>query len=227
MKPVGKVLLLFLFAIAMAYLEASVVIYLREILYGGGRVPLFPLRPFKGQLLWIEMGREAATLLMLVTLGFISFRTLKGRVAAFFFTFGLWDILYYAWLKVLIGWPLSWGEYDILFLLPVPWIAPFIAPMLIALLFSAASLYVMLHDPPIRTRYLLLSLAGGALSFISFVYIGITQGSRGKVPLEPKGFPWAIYTAGFLLMALGFYLALAKKSPGKVPDKSGDPEKGD
>ncbi|RKZ04620.1 MAG: hypothetical protein DRQ04_00740 [Candidatus Hydrothermota bacterium] len=226
LNPIHKVLLLSLFAVSMAYVEASVVIYLREILYGGGKVPLFPLRPFKGQLLLIEMGREASTLLMLLSVGFISFRSLKGRAAAFFYTFGLWDIFYYIWLKILVGWPLYWGEYDLLFLIPLPWIAPFIAPVFIALFFSASSLYVMLRDPPIDFRYLFLALAGGFLDFLSFIYIGIAQGGSEKIPEEPGSFPWAIYIAGLLMMVAGFYLALARSSPGEITENGDTPEKG-
>jgi len=226
LKSTSKVILLSFFAVSMAYVEASVVIYLREILYGGGKVPLFPLRPFKGQLLWIEMGREASTLLMLLSVGLISFRSFKGRAAAFFYAFGLWDIFYYVWLKILIGWPIYWCEYDILFLLPLPWIAPFMAPVLIALFFSASSLYVMLRDPPVNFRYLSLALAGGFLDFLSFIYLGIAHASDGTAPAEPGGFPWAIYITGLLMMLAGFYFALTKSSPDQIAYNGSTPEKG-
>jgi hypothetical protein len=120
-----RLLVVGLYAAGMAWVEAAVVIYLRTMI---GRVvpyqpdPL-PLGPggFGYGLAWIELVREVATLLMLVTTGWLAGRTVRSRSAYAIFAFGVWDILYYVFLYVMSGWPASLLDWDILFLLPLPW----------------------------------------------------------------------------------------------------------
>ena len=126
-----KLFWLILFVAAMAYLESAVVVYLRLIYYPEGFE--FPLKIISGSTIWIEVGREAATLIMLTSVGILSASTGPGRFAAVCFIFGVWDIFYYIWLWIFIGWPQSLLTWDLLFLIPAPWIGPVITPVLVSI----------------------------------------------------------------------------------------------
>jgi hypothetical protein len=56
----------------------------------------------------------------------------REKVVVFLWTFALWDISYYAWLRLTIGWPASLINSDVLFLIPVPWVAQVWFPMLVS-----------------------------------------------------------------------------------------------
>lgn len=120
-----------LFAIAMAWLESAVVVYLRELYYPDGfRFPLVPIGP---RVAWIELGREAATLVMLFAPGALVARRRLLRFAWFCVLFGVWDLFYYIWLKAFLDWPTDLLTPDILFLIPTPWVGPVLAPCIVAL----------------------------------------------------------------------------------------------
>jgi hypothetical protein len=119
------------FAIAMAYLESAVVVYLREILYPEGFD--FPLSQMPVRLAVTELLREAATLAMLVTLGIIAARRFSTGFAWFIYAFAIWDIFYYVFLWFLLGWPPSLLTWDILFLIPTTWTGPVLSPVLVSL----------------------------------------------------------------------------------------------
>lgn len=120
-----------LFSIAMGYLEAAVVVYLREIYYPAGFD--FPLKPIPLSGIKTELLREASTLIMLVGIGVLSGKTRSQRLAFFLMTFGIWDIFYYIFLKITLDWPASFFTWDILFLIPIPWVGPVLAPCLLSL----------------------------------------------------------------------------------------------
>ena len=133
-----RLLLIYLFfGISMAYLETAVVVYLRLLYYPHGF--RFPLMQIPFHIALIETGREAATLLMLWLVARMAAKSFKEQFALFIYTFAVWDIFYYIWLEVLLGWPQGVWDWDILFLIPVPWIAPWLAPAIVsaALIFSA------------------------------------------------------------------------------------------
>ena len=89
----GRIITLAVFAIAMAFLEAAVVVYLRELYYPEGFS--FPLKMIPPKIYTIELGREAATIMMLAAVGWFSGRNFKSRFAGFAMAFGVWDIFYY------------------------------------------------------------------------------------------------------------------------------------
>jgi len=205
-----KVSLLGLFAIAMAYLEAAVVVYLRELYYRDNILSLFPLRTFTAMDLRIEIFREFSTLVMLILVSLFAFRQRTKRWAAFFFTWGMWDIFYYVWLKILIGWPVHWTDWDILFLIPVPWLAPFISPVIVALIFIIGGLLVILKNvEKLRREYLLLALIGAVLIFLSFIWKVIFT-KVDALYITQGGFPWPLYIAGLILIVGGYILAFRK-----------------
>src|ERR1035437_9142084 len=118
----------------MAYMESAVVVYLQRAI---GMTPeeLFPLRQADvvGNLVAIEVGREFATMAMLVALGCLVGRRAVDRLAWTAVAFGVWDIFYYVWLWVLIGWPHSPNTWDVLFLIPGPGGGPVLGPVALGL----------------------------------------------------------------------------------------------
>ncbi|MBN1621366.1 MAG: hypothetical protein JW871_02105 [Endomicrobiales bacterium] len=151
-----KLFILTLFGIAFGYLEASVVIYLRELYYPFGfHVPIevgFPwikfgiipqLKPVPLEILFVEIGREISTIIMLATLAWISAENWKQRLAYFLWPFAIWDIFYYIFLRMIINWPESLGTIDILFLIPLPWIAPVWMPVLGSMVFLITSIFLL------------------------------------------------------------------------------------
>lgn len=129
-------LLVCLFALTMAYFEASVVVYLRELYYPYGFS--FPLTDIPDKILIVELGRESASLLMVFSVAWAAGRTLPRRVGFFLIVFAVWDIFYYVFLRLFLGWPVSLLDWDILFLIPFPWIAPVLAPVL-----ASVSMFLM------------------------------------------------------------------------------------
>ncbi len=118
---IARSILLAAFAVAMAFVEAAVVVYLRAVLGAG---PLFPMKDLPPLLLSIEIGREAATLVMLAVVAALAVRGAARRIGAFLLLFSVWDVFYYVWLRVATGWPSGVEEWDILFLVPLPWVGP-------------------------------------------------------------------------------------------------------
>jgi hypothetical protein len=116
------------FAVAMGFLEGIVVVYLRELYYPDGFD--FPLKLMSPDLVTIEWIREIATLVMLAGVGILTGRNGIQRLLYALFAFGIWDIFYYVALKLLIGWPASLLTWDLLFLIPVSWLGPVLAPVL-------------------------------------------------------------------------------------------------
>lgn len=146
-----------LFATAMGYVEAAVVVYLRDHYYPNGfpvpvqlgrapirftRIPEFegrmPLRTLR-----TEVGREAATIIMLLTLALLGGESLRHGLGVFLLAFGVWDITYYLFLKLLIRWPESLKTLDVLFLIPVPWIGPVWLPVSISAVMIAIGVWLM------------------------------------------------------------------------------------
>jgi len=116
------------FAIAMAFLESAIVVYLRAIYYPDGFI--FPLKLIAGQIAITELWREVATMVMLITVAVIVSKRTIERFAWFIYAFAIWDIFYYIFLYYLLGWPSSLLTWDILFLIPVTWTGPVLAPVI-------------------------------------------------------------------------------------------------
>ena len=196
--PVGNFVALFGFAVGMAFVEAAVVVYLRELYYPGGFS--FPLKTLPTDLAIVEISREVATLLMLATVGWLSARNFFSRFAGFAMAFGVWDIFYYIFLKLTLNWPASLMEWDILFLIPLPWVGPVIAPVLVSISMIAAGILIWHRNSrndllkPTRWHWLLELLAG-------FIIIGsfLTNINAVLNQTMPEPFHWEIFLSGLVL----------------------------
>lgn len=203
-----KLIYLTVFALAMSFVESSVVIYLREIYYSPHILEIFPLKAFHPLDLRVEVFREFATICILFAVSCVAFDRKEDRWSGVFFLWGLWDIFYYVWLKIVINWPQGIRTWDILFLIPVPWVAPFVTPVIISLIFIVFSLYIILKRPSIEIKFLVITLIGGMLAFISFILPALKSGGRFYAA-KPVHFPWLLYTAGIILIVAGAGLAVS------------------
>ncbi len=160
------------FAVAMGFLEGIVVVYLRELYYPEGFD--FPLKLMSPELVTIEWIREIATLVMLAGVGILTGRNGIQRLLYALFAFGIWDIFYYVALKLLIGWPASLLTWDLLFLIPVSWLGPVLAPVLNSVtMILMALLLVGRQERGYRIKFSLtdwILIFGGAL-IILYTYL--------------------------------------------------------
>ena len=183
MKQITKTIIwLTLFSIAMGYLETSVVIYLRKIYYPEGfKFPLIPVSP---DIAITEFFRELATIIMLVGVGVMAGKNSLQRFAFFIFSFAVWDLFYYIFLKVLLDWPESLFSWDILFLIPVPWVGPVLAPCITSLtmiLLTFTIVYFQKKDKPIQVTFFewILFIFGSLTSIVSFMWDYVIYLSQG------------------------------------------------
>ena len=130
-----------LFSIAMGMLESSVVIYLRELYYPAGFS--FPLQATSYTIAVTELFRELATLIMLLGIGILVGKNKQERFAWFIYSFAIWDIFYYIFLFLIIDWPLSLIDWDVLFLLPMMWVGPVWAPVLLSFFMIVLALSIL------------------------------------------------------------------------------------
>jgi hypothetical protein len=145
----NRSVIVFVYALAMAWVESSVVFYLRTSI--NRLVPYQPNPlPVSNGFAMAELIREAATIVMLFAVGWLAGRTWRSRLAFTLLAFGTWDVAYYVWLMPLTGWPRSITDWDILFLIPLPWWGPVWAPLSIAILMICFGAVVGRHDLPER-----------------------------------------------------------------------------
>jgi hypothetical protein len=205
-----------LFGFAFGQVEAAVVVYLRTIsapirtslgLPAYEPLPLYTAAHLGAlqNLIFIELGREAATLLMLAAVALAVGRNARSWLAAFSLAFGVWDLTFYFWLKVMIGWPASLGTWDLLFLLPVPWAAPVAAPALVALSLAVGGALALARLPDSVPRSSWGLLLGGALVLLTAFMWDWRYWVGGGMP---RSFPWLMYGLGLGLGVGGFLLAM-------------------
>ena len=195
-----------IFAMAMAWVESAVVYYLRTMINRIEPYQPNPL-PIIGGLGPAEMVRELATMVMLLAVGILAGRNWRSRLGYSAIAFGVWDIFYYLFLKVMCGWPHSLLDWDILFLLPLPWWGPVLAPVLIALLMILWGTVVS-SWPIERARdgwkAWALNFSGVALALYLFMADSIRVAHGGVDALRnvlPQSFNWPLFCVALVLMA--------------------------
>lgn len=200
----ARYLWLWAFAIAMGWFEASVVVYLRELYYPEGF--RFPIVIASRLVTIVEVTREAASLLMLLAVAHLAGRSFLERFAAFMLAFGAWDLFYYAFLRLILGWPAAPGDWDVLFLIPLPWLAPVWAPMLVAVALVGAGSWILLTpERPHRlaARDWIVEILAGLLIVASFLADWRVV-PEGRVP---EAFAQWLFWPG-LLLGVGWFAAL-------------------
>jgi len=195
---------LMVWGIAFGYVEASVVVYLRELYYPEGFA--FPAVIIPDHIMLTEVLREAATLLIMWATVCLVYKRLQSRIAAFVILFGVWDVFYYIFLKLILNWPESLGTWDILFLIPAPWLGPVWAPVLVSIGFIYAGTITLIrnhqnHFLHFSRGFILLEIFAALLIIISFMIPGSSVVEQNL----PNHFPWYLFLAGFL-MGMGIFL---------------------
>ncbi len=218
----------------MGLLEAIVVIYLRQVYYPQGFD--FPLAEMSSHMASIELLREAATLVMLASIGMLAGKTWMQRFAWFLFSFAVWDLVYYLGLKWLIGWPSSFLTWDILFLIPVVWVGPVLAPVICSLTMIGLAFCILHADraglKPVMNRWEWMLIGLGAfVIFTSFIWDYsalllhhlLTEGSSPVTDMilrnilksyVPTHFLWGLFMAGEVLILAGIGF-LIKRNQGR------------
>jgi hypothetical protein len=156
------------FGVAFAMVETAVVIYLRALYYPEGFA--FPLRMISPGLIGVEIAREAATMLLLLSMAIIAGRKLKASFAWFIYAFAVWDIFYYILLWVFLGWPQSLLTWDILFLIPFTWVGPVIAPVINSLMMIALAMIIIRYGKQLvmKTRHWIGLILGALIVIASY-----------------------------------------------------------
>lgn len=216
-----------LFAIAMGFLEAVVVIYLRELYYPNGFS--FPLQTMPAGILSVELVREICTMVMLVTIALIAGKNKLQRFAWFIYCFAVWDIFYYLGLKMFLNWPPSLLTWDLLFMIPVAWVGPVLAPKVCSLtMILLAACIVVLQEKGYHVRIKLaewgLIIGGAVIIFIAFIWdhsrIIINEGFLGEyfnllnnprfnqvmAQYKPGYFIWPLFILGEMIILSGIIL---------------------
>ena len=215
----GSYLSLWVFSLAFGLIEAAVVIYLRHSIGVNGQ-DLFPLLQQNDEAVrWafsIERVREVATLLVMLTPAILFSNRNFERFLAYVIVFGVWDLSYYAFLRIFLGWPETLFTYDVLFLVPTLWVAPvFCAVLISATLVVFGSAYLLIARRraarnPSALQWLIV-LLGGALVQLSFVDNAAYYLAGGV----PPRFSWLSFASGYVLaaMAAGYFLVQFAQQP--------------
>jgi hypothetical protein len=209
-----RFVIVIIFGIAFGYIEAAVVVYLREIFHPNGFN--FPLTDFgtilqRKTILLTEIGREAATIVLILTGSWLFGKNLRQRFAYFLTIFAVWDIFYYIWLKVLIGWPVTIMDWDILFLIPLSWASPVLYPVIISIMMLVFAMMILYGDSrgkPVKTTFFdwLAFLSAGIIVVVSFCIPGlhIRQDDFDSYFYKP------LFAAGCLIAAATFLKCLIR-----------------
>jgi hypothetical protein len=196
------------FAIAMAWVEAASVFYIRALVDRIEPYQANPL-PIDEALGYVELWREAATLAMIAALGLLAGRTWRRRAGYAALTFGTWDIFYYVFLRIMSGWPRTLLDWDILFLLPLPWWGPVLAPVSIAVLMIVwGTCETQARDDAdemVGTSWTW-ALAGVGIVmalgiFMSDAWHALPNGRDAVVRVLPTRFNWPLFSVALLMMA--------------------------
>ncbi len=222
----NTLLWVFIFSISMGFFESSVVVYLRALYYPEGFS--FPLNPISSHVALTEFIREAASLIMIVSVAGLAFKSILRRFAGFLFIFAIWDIFYYVFLKLLLGWPQSLFTWDILFLIPVTWAGPVVSPLIISILMLVLAFIILYYSDKqfvqffIHPREWVYLIAGAFVVFLSFIWDYTrflfqhlqVEGIRSfydemeilSTQYIPQQFNWILFVAGCIIIAFTIFL---------------------
>ncbi len=217
---------LVLFGIAFGYAEAAAVVYIRAT-YDAVHLRVFPERA-PGELFplatveqWsreapstvtplMEVGREFSTVLLVALVAVMASRDVRQWTASFMLAFGIWDIAYYLWLTILLGWPRSLLDWDLIFAAPLPWIGPVWAPLLVAAVMVTTGAVFFWREAtgrPLQPRavHWFAVLLAAVIIMIAFWWDARSLMSNGL----PEWFNWPLLLLGLTIGIAAFLHALS------------------
>jgi hypothetical protein len=197
----GRYLWLWILGTSIGFFEAAVVVYLRKLYYPAGFH--FPVVMAPTDIALVEIARELASLVLLAAAARLAGTFFLERFAAFMVLFGIWDLFYYVFLKVILDWPETLADWDVLFLVPVPWIGPVWAPVVVSIALIVVGSYLYwTSDRPRRVNAIdwLVEISAGVIVIVSFAldWRVVVEGRM------PGRFPAEVFWSGFLLALLWF-----------------------
>jgi hypothetical protein len=213
----------------MGLLECAVVVYIREIYYPAGFS--FPLVMISNRIALTELLREAATVVMLMGIGYFTGKTFVTRFGSFLFAFAVWDIFYYVFLWLILGWPESLLTWDVLFLIPVMWVGPVIAPVIVSFTMIAYAFVFWKTDQSftgvkIKSYDWVGMIAASFIIILSFTLEFINYLIRNDYSAEniinlsthyiPAHFNWPLFIVGEIVLVLTIVLFYRRVSRYKV-----------
>jgi hypothetical protein len=213
---------------AVGYLESTVVVYLRELYYPSGFA--FPLASIPADIILTEIIRELSTLIILLSVACLIGRNHIQRLAWFLYGFAVWDLFYYIFLKIILGWPESLLTWDILFLIPTTWTGPVIAPVLVSITMIFIAVLLLVADSKIpafaiNRNSVYLVLSGSVVIFLSFTWdysehmikhcflSGLFDENLVQKAINlyiPEKFDWWLFIPGLLMVYSGIIYQLRK-----------------
>lgn len=209
-----KFIPLTIFAIAFGLVEAAVVVYTRWLYYPDGFA--FPVNVPPVAFLKVEMWRELATLAILGAAGAMAGRGGWQKFAFFIWAFGVWDIFYYIWLNLFIGWPASLFDPDILFLVPVTWWGPVLSPCIVSVSMCIAAIVLVRRGESGQVPLLKsLDVTGVAIGAIIILYTYTADAAIITAGQMPPPYRWGIFLTGEILGIAAFINMLVRKTDGR------------
>ena len=206
LSALQKLLWLTLFGVGFAMVEAAVVIYLRQLLHVEGSN--ITLSGIPRGIFTVEIVREFTTLVMLISVGVLAGNRPLGRFGSFIIAFGVWDIFYYVFLSMFHGWPRSFLDWDLLFLIPVPWMAPVLAPVLVSCGLIFSGYWLLIREQ--QKKRIVVSLSDWIIEAVATVLILYSFTNNNSVS-TPEVFSWIIFLAG-LALGVGYFVWRMMKS---------------
>lgn len=229
----SRLLIVTIYAIAMGFLEAVLVLYLRKIFYQNNFS--FPLKGFiESQIFSIELLREAATIIMLFAVSFLAGRSIYEKFAYFIYSFAIWDIFYYIFLKLTLNWPPSLFTWDVLFLIPWPWVGPVLAPILCSLQMIIFASFIIHFDDIKRVKILpkewAFIIIGSVIILFTWLFdyglIIFQNNFSQELFIEtmksyvPDSFNWPLFLFGLLLSSIGILNFYIRTKSSRIIKKS-------
>lgn len=236
-ESLKKIAVVTIFAIAMAFLEAVIVIYLRKLYYPSGFN--FPLKiDIEAFVLNIEWAREFFTIVMLACIGYLASKKWNEKFAYFLYAFAIWDIFYYIWLFATLHWPQSIFTWDLLFLIPWDWVGPVIAPIINSLtMILLAFVIINLSDKgkniKINLVEWILLIIGALVVLYTYLYdygkLIISNGFLGDFlnlatnqkflslagSYIPSNYNWALFILGEIIILFAIFKFYLRSKRGK------------
>ncbi len=223
-----------IFSIAMAFIETSVVVYIRKLYYPEGF--RFPLKMIESNIGITEYFRELATIVMLISVGIVVGKNNLQRFAYFIYVFAIWDIFYYVFLKTILNWPESLFTLDVLFLIPVTWVGPVIAPIICSIamiLLGLSIIYLQNKNKSVKMKFdeFLMVAVGSIVVMVSFLmdylrflnnnysfyeiltYSWVSDINKIVEQYIPQKFNWLIFLIGILTIFIAIIKFILRNRP--------------